>query len=590
MSDKQIYETIDKILTILEQNFKYDYGKKIPYDDIYDMMNDLYSLFCSYEHNTKKCGEIVIKRYIPLLDLLVKVDDNREHSIEYEKWLKNAYKLGARISFEHYMVYREWEWAKKDKFFEPRYNAIRGYIHYLGEMVFNPNFLNLIFNAMAGFGKTYPEKIAEAYSYGVNNTGAMLALCSNDTVVKNGSALVRQEIKSEWFGEVFPKMKWDKEDKDYFLKETDGDWKLRNCKLGASYNAATINSNVIGQRASKWIHIDDLYKDYIEAMNQKQNEEYYNTSQLSWESRYVMNAIPKLVITGTLWASGDYIDRKIKQLKKEHTFKPHPKYKYTLISEDETCVIIQIPALDYETGESVAPELKSTKELVKIKNRIDPYLWETNYQQRPTNPEAMSFSYDKLRTYETMPDSEYVGAYASIDATRKSGKDFFSMPILKKVKNGDTFDYYLKDCLFTRTATKDMYDEVVEKIIEHHIIQLVIESNVTSELKQAIETRLKEKGHNFCEITEKWHEMTKSARIENEKGVIKRQMVFPKREMYGMNTQMGKFMDNLTNYNESGNNPNDDAPDSLALVAHEIIEGNAQPQKAEVLTFVRQYM
>ena len=48
MSDKQIYETIDKILTILEQNFKYDYGKKIPYDDIYDMMNDLYSLFCSY--------------------------------------------------------------------------------------------------------------------------------------------------------------------------------------------------------------------------------------------------------------------------------------------------------------------------------------------------------------------------------------------------------------------------------------------------------------------------------------------------------------------------------------------------------------
>ena len=164
------------------------------------------------------------------------------------------------------------------------------------------------------------------------------------------------------------------------------------------------------------------------------------------------------------------------------------------------------------------------------------------------------------------------------------------MPILKKVKNGDTFDYYLKDCLFTRTATKDMYDDVVEKIIEHHIIQLVIESNVTSELKQAIETRLKAKGHNFCEITEKWHEMTKSARIENEKGVIKRQMVFPKREMYGMNTQMGKFMDNLTGYNESGNNANDDAPDSLALVAHEIIEGNAQPQKAEVLTFVRQYM
>lgn len=589
MSDKEISKLIDKTLTILENNFRYNFGKKIPFDEIFDMMSDLYTLFCSYEKNVKECGEIVIKRYIPLLDLLVKIDNNTKHSIEYEKWLKNAYKLGARISFEHYMIYREWEWAKKDKFFEPRYNAIRGYIYYLGEMVLNPNFLNLVFNAMAGFGKTYPEKIAEAWSYGIDPTGAMLSLCSNDVVVKNGSALVRQEIKSECFGEVFPKMKWTIEDKDYFLKETDGDWKLRDCKLGASYNASTINSNVIGQRASKWIHIDDLYKDYIEAMNQKQNEEYYNTSQLSWESRYVMNAIPKLVITGTLWATGDYIDRKIKQFKKEHKFFKHPKFPYTYVSEDNTTVIIQIPALDYKTNESVCPELKSTEELIKLKNRIKPYLWETNYQQKPTNPEEMVFSYDKLRTYETIPPTDYIGGYAVIDATRKSGKDFFAMPIFKKVQNDIVFDYYLRDALFTRTATKDMYDKIVEKIIEHHVIKLIIESNVTSELKQAIETKLREKGINYCEIGEKYNLENKSARIENEKSIIKKQMVFPKREMYGINTEIGMFMENLTSYNETGNNANDDAPDSCALFGSEIIEENSVTQKAEPLENIRKY-
>lgn len=588
MSDKQIYETIDKILTILENNFRYNFGEKIPFEEIYEMMEDLYNLFCNFEKNTKDCGQIAIKRYIPLLDLLVKIDENPNHLVEYEKHLKNAYKLGARVSLEHYFVYREWEIPEKDKFFAPRYPAICGYIHFLQEIVLNPKFTDLIFNAPAGFGKTFPEKITEAWSFGIDPTGAILSLCSNDTVVKNGSALVRNEMKSDWFGEVFPKMKWDIEDKDYFLKETDGDWKLRDCKLGASYNASTCNSNVIGQRASKWIHIDDLYKGYKDAMNKETNIGFYNDCQLSWRTRYVLGAIPKMITTGTLWASGDFIDLEIKQLQKEHTFKKHPKYPYTLVSDDETCAIIQLPALD-ERGESVFPELKSTEELLKIKKRIAEYLWENNYMQHSTDPEELIFSYNLLRTYEVIPETDYKGAYAVIDANRKTGKDYFAMPIFKKVENDNVFDYYLKDCIFTKTATKDLYNQITDKIIEHHIIKLVIESNVTSELKQAIENNLKSKGFNFCEIVEKWNEEKKATRINGSDGAIKRQLIFPKRDMYGINTDMGKFMDNLTSYNSTGSNPNDDAPDSCAMFTNEIIDGNSTMQIAEPIDYIRQY-
>lgn len=592
MNDYEIKKAIEETLTILENNFRYNYGKKISYDDIFQMMEDLYTLILNYEKKTKECGEICIKRYIPILDLLIKIDTNEEHQVEYGKHLHYAYKLAARISFEHYMIYREWDLPEDQKFFAPRYNAIRGYIHFLQEIVLNPKFTLLIFNAMAGFGKTYPEKIAEAWSYGIDDSGAILALCSNITTVEAGSNLVKQELMSDWFGEVFPKMKYSKDDPDYFLKNTTDDWKLKGCKLGASYNAATTNSNVIGQRASKWIHIDDLYKNYKEAMNQNQNKLYFNDNQLSWRTRFVLNAIPKEVITGTLWASGDFIDREIKQAHKEHTFVKHPKYKYTLISEDKSCVIIQIPAIDPYTEESVCPDLKgaSTEELLKIKGRIDTYLWETNYQQKPTDPEELTFSYDKLRTYTSIPDTEYKGAYAVIDATRKSGKDFFSMPILKKVPNVNFMDYFLSDCLFTRTATKDMYEEIADKIIENKIITLVIESNVTSELAKNVREILQKRGYTNCEIIEKYNTITKSVRIENEKGIIKRQIVFPQREMYGVNTAMGKFMENLTTYNESGTNANDDAPDSLALFGSEIVEENSKPQVAEPLSFVRAYM
>ena len=84
--------------------------------------------------------------------------------------------------------------------------------------------------------------------------------------------------------------------------------------------------------------------------------------------------------------------------------------------------------------------------------------------------------------------------------------------------------------------------------------------------------------------------MPKPTRIENEKHIIKKQLVFPKKGMYGNATHMGKFMDNLTLYNATGQNPNDDAPDSCALFGSEIIEENSQPQRAEPLSFIRQYM
>ena len=918
MSDKELLNTINQILTILENNYRYNYGKKISYDEVFAMIKDLYVLFQNYEHNKKECALLIIKRYIPLLDLLIKIDNNEEHITNYLEYLKYSYKISARVSLEHYMVYREWDEPEKDMFFEPRYSILSGYIHYLQEIDTNPKFHTLIFNAPSGYGKllanetpiltrngwknhgdlvvgdevlsptgdfikvtmvhpkrlanvrvtfedgeqiechnqhewqvydrlarkekhvettylmknlyekngrnrfllplreivkgekrdlpvdaytyggwlgdgsthqpritqnindlvifdyipykisnvykginnnvnsyhlkglvddlhklglcyqnkkvekyihsmyltssveqrlellaglidtdgyldnkkqryiittcgeklkndivsllytfnwrasvtivepttstsgivgkkntyyigfsptikipcklsrkqlnkvhkqrrigitkieliepkegncitvegglylagrslkmthnTYPEKISEAWSFGLDDTGTILALCSNDDVVQGGSRTVIDEIKSQHFGEVFPHLKYDKDDKDFFLKETDGNWKLKNCKMLASYYASTTNSNVVGERASKRIHIDDLYADYKEALNQELNKYYLNKSMTVWEKRFIQNKTPKLVITGTLWASGDYIDLKIQQLKKENKFKPHPKYPYTLISEDESTVIIQVPALDYETDESTCPEIKSTYELRKERNRMEEYLWETNFQQKATNPEALAFSYDKIRQYETIPENDTQYTYAVIDATRKTGKDYFSMPIFKPIKNDYINDYYLIDALFTKTATKDMYNDIVEKIIENHIITLVIESNVTSELKQNIEEILKQKGVTYCEILEKYNTIPKPTRIEMEKGVIKKQLVFPQKNSFGENTHIGKFMTNLTTYNSSGTNTNDDAPDSCALFCSEIIEENSQPQIAEPLPYIREYM
>lgn len=579
VTDKEYLTYIDDYFNILINNFKSATSKKIPYSEIYEMVNELDTMINKIAlNNIKIVGNLSINKYIPLLELLLKLDNNQEHAFFYEKCLKNAYKLSARVSFEHYMIFREWN--EKDKFFMPRYNIMKGYAHYLQELTMNPKFETVIFNAPSGYGKTYPEKINEAWSYGIDSTGTTLALCSNENVVLGGSRLVIDEIKSEPFGEVFPHLKYTKEDKDFFLKETAGEWKLRDCKLLASYYASTVKSNVVGSRASKIIHIDDLYADYNEAMNQELNELYFNKYLTVWSKRFVQNKIAKVCVTGTLWANGDFIARLIEYYKGIYKFKKDPKYPYTLINEEETVVIIQVPALDYITGESTCPEIKSTEQVLRDKDAMDDYLFQTNFQQVPTDPEALIFSWNKLRTYQKIPTSTEYSNVAVIDGTRKTGNDNFSMPIFKKMFNGDFFEFHLIDCIFSQTATKDLIPGIVEKIIKHKIKTLVIETNVDGGLKKVLQEKLAEKGYFQIDIIEIYSTANKQARIEDQKGNILRNLVFPAKHLFGFKSDVGKFLDNLVTYNNKGRNSHDDAPDSCAILTKELVDEGSAPAKA----------
>ena len=588
MEETEILEYINKYIKLLKTNFVGYSKKKIPYKEIEEMINDLSSLFNNYFlKNSKECSKLVIKEYLPLLNLLLKLDVRKDSSEFYYMKLKEAYKMAARTSLEHYFMYREWEDSYSDKFFAPRVNILKGFIHYLEEITYNPKFRLLIANLPSGYGKTYTEKISEAWNFGQDPSGTVLSLCSNDDVVKGGSRTVRDELKSEWFGEVFPDMKWDSENKDYFLKETDGNWKLKQCRLNSSYVASTTNSNVVGTRASQRIHIDDLYADYQEAMSQNLNEYYFNKFLTVWRKRFVQNKEPKCVVTGTLWASGDFIALLIETAKKENIFHKHPKYPYTFVNEDETIAIVQVPALDYETGLSTCPELRTTEQIEQERKNMPEYLFETNFQQKPTDPEALLFSYGRLRTYDRLPKFDNNDSYAVIDATRKSGKDFFSMPIFKRSYADEAPTYYLTDALFTQRATKDLYEEICNKIIQHHIVKLIIESNVTSDLKQNIEKILNMNGVYYCQIVEKYNSENKDVRITDQSFLIQQRLVFPNKTLFPLKTDVGQFMNNLTLYNSTGRNQHDDAPDSCALFTKEMIDESTH--KAKITIFKRPF-
>ena len=568
-------EYINNYLTIFENNFKSSTprNKRIPLDKSHEMIGDLNKMLeLYYKEAPNEASKVSIDRYIPLLDLFLKIDKNNAQ--DYEKYLYTAYKLASYTSLEHYFMYREWGDKKEDKFYAPRFEIMRGYVHYLQELTENPNFRLLVAMMPSGYGKTYPEKISEAWSFGRRPSETVLALCSNDDVVKGGSRTVRDEMKTEWFGEVFPNLKYsDENKKDLFIKETDGNWKLRDCKLGSSYIASTVNSNVVGVRANQRIHIDDLYADYKEAMVQSLNEYYYNKFTTVWRKRFVQNLPAKVCVTGTLWASGDFISRLVNELTSKEEFKPHPKYKYTYINKDESIAIVRVPALDYVTGRSTCPELRTTQEIENDQKNIPEYLFQTNFQQKPVDHESMMFSWGKLQVYDKVPKKQYEGTYAVIDANRRSGKDFFSMPILQREddENGNA-NYYLIDCIYTQTATKDLYEDICRKIQEHHIVKLVIESNVSSELAQNLDKMLNMNGISYCDIQEKYNTAVKEVRITDQSHLILKRLIFPNQNNVSIQTDMGLFMNGITTYNTKGRNEHDDGIDSLAMFTKEFID------------------
>ena len=575
-NEKEVRGMIDSIFEVINANFSNKYVKRpLKLAEIYLLMNDMRGLMDIYtELNARECGILAIKKYIKLITLLIEIESSDERKISYHDHLENAYRIAGRISLEHFIIY--YEWYEEEKLLEDRYEILEGYCYYLNRMCFDRTFEGMIVNLPSGYGKSRMVRFYEAFRLGIETGGTFLSLCSNDDVIKGQSRSVIDIIKSERYGNVFPHLRYNKDDKDFFLKETDGEWKLRQCKMIASYYASTTRTNVVGERASLSIDIDDLYADPKEAENESLNKEYYNKYVTVWRKRYVQNKKAQTVVTGTMWSATDFLTKLITLWERESKFIPDPKHKYCRISEDGKRVIIQVPALDYETDESTCPKIKSTEELRKERETMDRYLWETNFQQRPTSPEGMVFDYEKLKRYDFLPKFETEHSYASLDPSRK-GNDFLSMPIFKKDSNGF---YYLVDILFSKTSVKYLYDEIVDKIIENQVIALVVENNTDTSLKEVIETKLIEKGYYGCVIYEKYAVTNKEVRINDMKDLIKDKIYFPEKRKYGANTDMGKAMEQLTSYSFNFPNKHDDMPDSLALFGDQIILGNAIPQTA----------
>jgi predicted phage terminase large subunit-like protein len=503
---------------------------------------------------------------------LINEGNHNESAVWYELWQK-AYALAGRKSLEHFIDYMEMEMPSSAKVLGNRRKVLKPLVYFLNKSYFDPKLEYIEASFPPSYGKTYTLNMFSAWVYGQNIDNTILRLSYSQELVLTASRAIQNTIKEPRYSDIFPYFK--KFEGKPFDKEKESDWIIKGSNTQTSHISRTRDGAVTGVRANTAIIFDDMTKGAEEAVDSTLHERLYSKWKTEWYNRRTGRTC-KFVFAGTMWSPEDILNRVVKDIEATHVMHPSKIKgfeKWVQEADDGTAVVIKVPLLD-ENDRTTCEHVMTTKEALMLRDTTDEFSFSCVYQQDPIAPTGLEFADTELQHFTELPkegDEDLCGDYsfAALDPARR-GKDYVSMPICKTDSRGN---YYMIDCLFKKEAMSELYDRIVDKIVEHKIIKLVLENNVDTSLKALLLQKLEAKGYNECEIVEKFNTKVKEQRIKNMRGEIKRKIFFKQKKDYKPNSDYGVFMKNLTTYSFDYPNKHDDAPDSIAMFAEEIILG-----------------
>ena len=553
------------------------------------MAKNLYALLLSafdeatdLEDTFKAC-KLDIMYLLPLTEnMVIKCTDDNDTKYlgEYYDLWKKSLAFAGRRSLEHFIDYMELDLPPNGKVLGNRRAVLKPFVYYLGKSAFDNDLEYVLASFPPSYGKTYTCNLYSAWLYGLNINNTILRLSYNQELVLTASRAVQNFVKDPKFADVFPY--YAKFNGKPFEKEKESDWIIKGSNTQTSHISRTRDGGTTGVRANKAIILDDMTKGAEEATASDLHKKMFNKWTTEWLNRRTGDPITYVLI-GTMWSPEDILNRVADNLAFNHEIIDDPNFKYTKIAKDGSCALIRIPLLD-ENDKTTCRAVMSTPAAIRLRDITDPFLFSCVYQQDPIAPSGLVFAHEQIKHFEELPKDKdgnnLCGDYsfASLDPARR-GKDFVSMPICKS----DGTIYYMTDCLFKMEAMSDLYDEICEKIIINRVVRLVLENNTDTSLKKVLEDELHKKGYYNCEIVEKYNVAKKEQRIKDMQGVVKNRISFLDAKKYLSNSDYGKFMRNMTTYSFDFPAKHDDAPDSIAMFAKEIILNGGSPNRPKGL-------
>ena len=521
-----------------------------------------------FKEDELKSVNVAKHKLIPILEKLIE-GSNIDNMALFFNYYKKVYCFCAQRDFECFVDYIEWNQPKK--VLANRREVLKPYVNALNRIAFDDDLQYIVVSYAPSMGKSYLATLFTAWGYGLSINNSVIRMSYSDELVLGFSRTVKGIISSPEFAEIFPLFRLYKGKP--FEVERESDWKIKNAIVPKSNHIArTRSGSTTGERASFAIIFDDMTKGAEEANSEKVHRDIYDKWLTEWWNRRDGQKC-KFIFVGTQWTPEDILNRVIEDRNKVSPLQPTDD-KFVMQSEDKSTIVIRVPMLD-ENHKTTCPEVYPQEIAEQIEQNTDPFLFSCVYQQNPIAPTGREFAWECIRTYIDKPTNLTPNSMATLDTARK-GKDNVSMPIFKNDNNGN---HYLIDAIYKQKPMDDLYDEIIEKIIEHKITTLVIENNIDTSLKRLLEDKLHARGIYWCTIIEKYNTVKKEERIKNNRGIIQKQVVFPDKSIVRPNTDIGRMMDNITKYSFDKPNVHDDGIDSVCMYGSEIIMGRGSLSK-----------
>lgn len=553
--------------------------------------------------------DIKIKRFKDAIPIYEKRKDKDKVNLCYrflQEWLnlyERNYALVSFRSLEHFALFMEWDKPANEKVWtisidpykDGGYTGVTKPFFYNFTRMVNKKDIKFISKQMfTGGGKSYSNQFAISWVLGIDENNDVLDVLGNPTLVLTNARGVVNIMTNPRFAMVFPKFQ------KYF--DMGGDvsrnmfsvCRLKEGELTLADSTKTLNLKIISKETSidgirvRYLFLDDVCRSK-DANNLTQHQKDIGNFWNSWYKRNYGTDDFYIVISGTAYNVNDIMSHLIAYYTKGK-MKRTNENKYTYESLDGLSIIIKIPKIDDDLNRSTYPQKFPYKDAVEARDR-DYNTFMAMEQQQPQNPETSPLCWEKITTYSELPSDLTDYAYAVLDPAR-TGKNYVSMPIKRMREEIDKYNakvkkHYLIDCVFQLKQMADLYSEICDKIVQHHIIRLHIENNTDTSLKFLIEKLLAERGINFCVVSESFSTENKEEKIRelvySNEGYFKNQMVYPEMQLYPPSSQMGKYMLYVTSYDYYQKMEYDDSIDSECMYIERFVQQNSGINKATIL-------
>lgn len=480
--------------------------------------------------------------------------------------IKRTLLFEAPYLFDSYMQYLEINRKAKEKFYKPRRKRLKEVVDAIQEL--NDDELDELFISMPPrVGKTTIILFALTWIIGKNSETSNLYSAYSDiitSVMYSGILeIIKDNVTYTW-QEIFPNSK---------IVSTNAKDETINIDRNKRYPSITCRS-LYGTLngacdCNGFLISDDLIGGIEEALNKDRLANAWFKVDNNLIPRAKEQA--KLLWVGTRWSMVDPAGNRMELLREDEAYK-NRRYK-----------IINIPALDPTTDESnfdYAYGVGYSTEFYKqrrasFERKDDMASWVAQYMGEPIERDGSLFTPSDMKYYNgILPDIEPDRIFMACDPAFGGG-DFVSAPLAYQYGN----DIYIADVVFNNADKKITRPLVVNMILKHRVQAARFEANNGGEdYKEWIESELKRKNYRL-NITSKRAPTNKR----------KEQRIFDKapeiRDFYFLeqgkrSKEYSMFMTNLFSFNIKGKNKNDDAPDSLSILADMI--SDVWGQKVEI--------